>query len=281
MKELPKFGLALAVLALVVPGGAAEFNPQAARAFDQYITRSESRMDADLRSGLLIHLDRLPALQRERAYAELRRGTVLVEQVADADVHVPGALIHHWRGTAMLPHATLPQVLALVQDYEHLDAYYGPDVMRSRLLERDGDHFRIFMRLHKHKVVTAILDTEYDVRYFHPEPGKAYSQSYSTRIAEVDKAGKADERQLPAGEDHGFMWRLNSYWRFRETGEGVLVECEAISLTRNVPAGLGWLIGPFIQSIPQESLRFTLTATRDGVLKRVAAQHAQNGAVGK
>jgi hypothetical protein len=63
------------------------------------------------------------------------------------------------------------------------------------------------------------------------------------------------------------MWRLNTYWRFVQQPDGVLVECEAISLTRDVPTGLGWLIGPFIQNIPQESLQFTLSATRNAVLE--------------
>jgi hypothetical protein len=64
------------------------------------------------------------------------------------------------------------------------------------------------------------------------------------------------------------MWRLNSYWRFLEKDNGVYVQCEAISLTRDVPTGLNWLIGPFIESIPKESLEFTLQSTRNAVLRR-------------
>jgi hypothetical protein len=58
------------------------------------------------------------------------------------------------------------------------------------------------------------------------------------------------------------MWRLNSYWAFEQSDDGVLVECEAISLTRDIPTGLAWMIGPFVNSIPRESLEFTLGATR-------------------
>lgn len=42
----------------------------------------------------------------------------------------------------------------------------------------------------------------------------------------------------------------------------MVVECRAISLTRDVPFGLGWAIEPIIQKLPKESLINTLEATR-------------------
>ena len=159
-------------------------------------------------------------------------------------------MIHDWVGTAFLPGATLAQVLALVQDYDHTAEHYRPEVQASRLISREGDDFHISMRLRKHKVVTVLLDTEYDVHYGRLDPQHWYSESRSTRIAEAD------------GGDHGFLWRLNSYWRFVQVDDGVIVQCEAISLTRDIPTGLGWMIGPFVSKIPRESLEFTMTRTR-------------------
>jgi hypothetical protein len=75
---------------------------------------------------------------------------------------------------------------------------------------------------------------------------------------------------MPPGKDNGFLWRLNSYWRFFETGRGVYVQCEAVSLTRDIPTGLHWLIAPFIESIPKESLEFTLRSTRTAVLGKIS-----------
>jgi hypothetical protein len=83
----------------------------------------------------------------------------------------------------------------------------------------------------------------------------------------VDHAGKPDERVLPPGHDSGFLWKLYSYWRFQERDGGVYVECEAISLTRAVPAGLGWVIQPIITSLPRESLANTLRETRAALQK--------------
>jgi len=41
-----------------------------------------------------------------------------------------------------------------------------------------------------------------------------YSRSYSTRIAEVEDAGTPEERERQVGDDHGYLWRLYTYWRF-------------------------------------------------------------------
>jgi len=72
------------------------------------------------------------------------------------------------------------------------------------------------------------------------------------------------------------MWRLNSYWAFEQANNGVLVQCEAISLTRDIPTGLAWLIGPFVNSIPRESLQFTLTATRNAMATKTVGAPKKN-----
>ena len=154
----------------------------------------------------------------------------------------------------------------MLQDYDHLPRYYHPEVLASRLLSRRGNDFHISIRLRKHKVVTVVLDTEYDVHYGQLDATHQYGFSRSTRIAEIANAGEPEEHALSEGHDHGFLWRLNTYWRFVQVPDGVFAQCEAISLTRDVPTGLGWMIGPFIQNIPRESLQFTLTATRDAVV---------------
>ena len=83
----------------------------------------------------------------------------------------------------------------------------------------------------------------------------------------MENAGKTDERKLPPGTGHGFLWKLDSYWRFEERDGGVYLECQAVSLTRDVPAGLGWLIDPIVRNLPRESLVNTLRATRTALAK--------------
>lgn len=250
---------------------AEQLKPETAAAFDQYVLPSEQRMSQELNSGLFLRVDGLPLQQRSAGLAQLRNGEVIVErqQTLDhgAQISVPGGLIHHWIGTVFIPGATLTKTLAFLQDYDNQYKGYSPDVQGSKLLRHNGDDFKVYLRLRKHKVITVVLDTEYDVKYSLLGPERATSYSRSTRITEVENAGKPDEAQKPVGHDSGFLWRLNSYWRFLERDGGVYVQLEAISLTRDIPTGLNWLIGPFVSSIPKESLEFTLTRTRDA-LKR-------------
>ena len=254
------------LLLTTVGAWGAQLKPEAARAFDRYVAENEQRMQRQQSSPrTFLAIDELPEAKRGEAESRLRRGEILVEKQGETPAGLPGALLHHWTGTIFLPGAALRSTLASVQDYDQLWRYYSPEVVASRLVSRKGDDFHIFMRLRKHKVVTVMLDTEYDVHYGRLDSTHAYSWSRSTRVAEIADPGQKEEHALPEDDGHGFLWRLNSYWRFVQLGDGVMVQCEAISLTRDVPAGLGWLIEPFVQSLPRESLEFTLRATREAV----------------
>jgi hypothetical protein len=83
----------------------------------------------------------------------------------------------------------------------------------------------------------------------------------------VENPGTAAEREKPPGDDDGFLWKMETWWRVKEGDGGVYVQSEVVSLTRGVPAGLGWMIGPFVSSIPKETLAFTLEATRKAVVE--------------
>jgi hypothetical protein len=135
-------------------------------------------------------------------------------------------------------------------------------VARSKLLSRDGDAFKVYLRFVMRKVITVVVNSEHDARFTRDAPDRVRSRIVSTRIAEVEEPDTAEERELPVGRDGGYLWRLNSYWRFLERDGGVYVECESITLTRGIPTGFGWLVRPFVTSIPRESLAFTLDKTR-------------------
>jgi hypothetical protein len=141
-------------------------------------------------------------------------------------------------------------------------------VLDSKTLSHNGNDFRIYLRLMKKKVITVVLDTEHEVHYRQVDATRWASRSYSTRIAEVSNPGRRDERELAPDTGHGFLWRLDSYWRFEERDGGVYIECEAVSLTRDVPTGLGWLIEPIIRKLPRESLENTLRSTRNAIAGR-------------
>ncbi len=236
-------------------------------AFERYLTLAEARNEGELRRGThLMWVDGLPEEQRAEAYAALKRGEVKMRRLeifdSDKSIPCPGGMIHHWTGVVFIPGAKLEEVLGVLEDYDRHSAYYAPDVEQSKLESREGDHFRVFLRFRRHKVITVVLNTEHEVRYFRDAPGRAHSRSSAVRIAEVVNAGKSDEREKTPGNDDGFMWRMETWWRMEERDGGVYVQSEVASLTRDIPTGLGWMIKPFVTDIPKESLTFTLQATR-------------------
>jgi hypothetical protein len=261
---------ALIVLASApIESRAEQLKPETAVAFAKYIQWKEMRSNtghADDKTFLWI--DSLPETARAKAYADLKQGQTITrrsDECGDCS-SIPGGLIHDWTGIVFIPGISMPEVLAVLQDYDRDSEYYQPQVVTSKLLERSGNNFHIYLRLKQVHIVTVALDTEYEVRYTLLDATHAESSSYSTRIAEVENAGEPQERDLPVGDDHGFLWGLNSFWRFYQGDGGVYLQCNAISLTRDVPAGLGWLVRPFIENVPRESLNFTLEATRKALL---------------
>lgn len=239
-------------------------------AFDRYVRLTDARNAGELKRGsALLWIDDLPQAERVQAYAALKRGEVKIRnletQENGAAVHCPGGLIHHWVGVVFVPGAKLGDVLNVLEDYNHHSDYYAPDVERSKVESRDGEHFRVFLRFRRHKVITVVLNTEHEVQYFHDAPNRAHSRSSAVRIAEVENPGKDDEREKAPGDDGGYMWRMETWWRMVEADGGVYVQSEAASLTRDLPVGVGWMVGPFVNSIPKDTLTFTLEATRKAV----------------
>ena len=243
-------------------------------AFDRYVKLTEARNSDELKRGTnLLWIDQLPAAQRTEAYAALKRGEVKMKKLEMLDggkpIACPGGIIHHWTGVVFIPGAKLEDVLAMLEDYDKHSVYYAPDVERSKIESRNRDHFRVFLRFRRHKVITVVLNTEHDIEYFHDGPGRAHSRSSAVRIAEVENAGKSDEREKPPGDDGGFLWRMETWWRMEERDGGVYLQSEVVSLTRDIPVLLSWMIKPFVTSIPKETLTATLAATRKGVQARM------------
>jgi hypothetical protein len=202
-------------------------------------------------------------------FARLRRGELIVEQLtAGAGAELPGALLHDWRGAAFIAGGKASDFERLMEDFGAYPKVYTPQVLSARLLEHDGDHFQATMRVRQKHVLTVVMDTTYDIAFGHLDAQHGYSISRSTEIAEIDSPGTPHERALGPGEEHGFLWRMNTYWSYEERDGGLYIEIESVSLSRSIPTGLGWVIGPFVESVPRDSLEFTLHATCDALKKR-------------
>ena len=196
----------------------------------------------------------------------MRKGEIPAQLWAgDEVVHVSGGLIHDWVGAISISGTTIEKTLARVQDYDNHKNIYKPEVMDSHLLNHHGNDFTIFLRLLKKKIITVVMDTEHEVHYQRISRDRWSLRSYTTRSCEVDDAGTPKEKVLPPDTGHGFLWRLYSYWKFMAEGDGVIVECRAMSLSRDIPFGLGFVVEPIIKNLPRESLINTLKATRQAL----------------
>lgn len=240
----------------------ARLTPETAAAFDRYIELTEARPQF-----LAINAD-------SDWKAKVRAGNVRIEQRNTRDngkeIRVPDGMIQDWAGTVFIPGANISQVKAVLQDYANYKNFYRPDVTESRKIAGQGDEFDIFLRLYKKNILTVVMNANYHVHFGMLDAQHMFVISRSTRIAEVIDASHPDAGEKPVGDDNGFLWRLNSYWRFEESDGGVYAECEAISLSRSVPGFLSWMIKGFLEKFPKESMLSTLRGTKAAVMKQSA-----------
>jgi len=236
----------------------------AADAFDSYTQNVESRLELQHRSP-----DQFLATEDQ---ARLRAGEVLIEKLTPSDLDTPGAMLHHWRGTAFAPGATAADFERLMRDFATYSNDYAPEVVRASVESQDGDRYTVTMRVRKKHVLTVVMDTSYEVLFGRLDPAHGFSISRSTKIIEIERPDTPQERALAPEADHGFLWRLNTYWTYQEADGGLYLQIESISLTRSIPEGLGWVARPFIESVPRESLEFTLRRTCDALKPQPAPE---------
>ena len=247
------------------------------RAFNRYVELTEAQIAQRVSAQRpFLWIEGLSEAERTRARTTLDAGSVLIERLETRDggdaVKVPDGMVHHWVGAVLIPNVPVDRAVALFQDYPRYGEIYAPTVTGSRLLRRTGPLYRVFLQFTLKKILTVVLNTEYDVAYRPLPEGRVHVASRSTRIAEVDEAGTPEEREKPQGEDRGFLWRINNYCSFAPSGADTYLECETVSLSRSIPLLLGPIVRPFVRSVPRDSLSFTLEATRSRLVGVPAPQ---------
>jgi putative flippase GtrA len=219
----------IAILLCSPPDATAAPNAATLTAWKAYATETETRL--------------------ERTRPSPARDVSPSAPVADGmSIDVPGGTISHWRGSAFIPGLTLDRLLNGLQ-------YPGTpppqeDVVSSRVIGRSDDSLRVAIRLVRRAVVIVSYDTEHEMTFRRWTPALATGRSVATRIEEV------------GGADHGFLWRLNSYWRYEERSGGVQVELESLTLSRDMPSLLRPIAAPLVRRIARESMVRTLEALR-------------------
>ena len=252
------------MLAAPLATPAAQLQPETIRAFEHHVAAESWQTKALAENASFLSTAASPEQRRL-----LQNGETIVNPVrGKGDVAIEKGLVHHWIGGVFVAGRTADDALALLRDFDSYKQVYAGSVEDSKTLDRHGEVYQTFLRLRKHRVVTVVLNTEYDVEFSRVDEKRWHSRSASTRIAQVKDADSPEEQELPVGDDSGFLWRIVTFWRVEEADGGVYLECEVIGLTRGVPYGLGWLIRPIIRSFPRESLSETLSETQHALLEK-------------
>ncbi len=256
----------LFALAFAKEGSAVDLQPHTSAIFDNHIAIIECRIEKSYQQPQFLTVN-----QADKA-EKIRQGTILIEPVTGGgNLDIKGGMIQDWKGTMFIPSAKLGDVLTVARDFPSQAQTMKPDIAAVRVRSQQGDRYQVYMRLVKSKfVLTDVLNTEHDIRFVQTDPKRAYSLGRTTRVAEVVDPGKPGERELPVGKDRGFLWRTAGFWLFEEKDGGVYVEWESVSLTRDIPLGMGKLFGSILKSLPAESVRVSMEATRKAVIARLS-----------
>lgn len=247
----------LAFLLLMAPMEA-ELKPATVDAFQAYMGEADREMEARARASA----GRLKPAKGQAPLIEAWN--------KDNPREVRDGLIHDWVGAVFVPGAKVEDGVKVLQDIAHYPRIYSGDILTAKLVRRDGDRLRVLFRVIRKKVITVVLETEYDVDYRKVSDKATQVWSRSVRISEVEDYGKPGERVKPPDTGWGFLWRLNTYWHLEEKDGGLVMECRAVSLTRDIPAMFSWIIKPMVTSLPREALQGTLEKTRTAVAAEAA-----------
>ena len=264
---------------------ATQLKPATLDAFQHYVSLTETRMASEIHGpNAFLWVDQLPPQRRQAALEQLRQGQVITERLETREkgqpIPIPSGMVHHWVASVFVPGVDLLRTIAEQKNFDRSAQIYGPDIQRSKLLQADGNDFRVYYRIHRHVMVESpTYNANFDVQFYPIDGQREYSRSYSTRIAELIDAGLPGEREKPVGEDLGYLWRLNTYTRYEARDGGVYIQTEFIALSRSVPAIFAWLVDPYIRSIPQDYLTHILGATREDLMssRQASARGTMNG----
>ena len=249
---------------------ASELKQTTIEAFNHYVRVTDKRVDAEVRpGGAFLWFDSLPEPQRQKLYVRVRHGELEIRQEKTEEggkpIEIPDGSIHHWVGVMFVSGASLKQALSFLQDYDNHWRTYKPDIRRSKLLEHNDDTFKIYLQFYKESPRHVSFNTEFEVYYTQIDAAHAVSRSSSLRIAELEHPEQPDSSEFSAGQEHGYLWRLNNYWRLEEKDNGVYIQVETIALSRDVPAIFAWFVNPLIQRVSRQNMATLLNATRRGL----------------
>ncbi|MES1262575.1 MAG: hypothetical protein ABUS49_12645 [Acidobacteriota bacterium] len=154
--------------------------------------------------------------------------------------------IHHFSGSIHLNGATIESVRRVMEDYAHYVQIFRPDLgSASGVREPDStpedEHFLSKLLLVQTTLWMSVsYDTVYDTHYRRIGKDRWTARSVALSIKEWRDPKNAAAGTLPEGDDHGFLWKTNTYWLARERNGGLDLQADSIALSRPNPTGFAW-----------------------------------------
>lgn len=262
--------LNMAILAANMSG--ASLKPETVNAWDEYVRNARIRMEQRLGgNSTFLWIDE----SRDRAARVLRSQTVVAPVGPQVPAKVPDGLVHHWIGAAFIPGAEINDVLCVMRDYGRYREFYSPSVVESQALATSKTVDRFSMVLVNRSLFSkTALQGNYQSSYVRIDDRRLYSVSNTTSMREIADYGSPGQHLLPDNEGMGLIWRGYSFTRFEERDGGVYLETEVLALSRDIPAGLRWLVEPIVRRTSRDALTTVLRQTRDAVQCALAARVA-------
>jgi hypothetical protein len=244
-----------------------KLQPATVEAFNRYVADYERNGDAKFRASRGFLIDSQAGSKRRLFEA----GAPVVEVLRGENI--PGGHIHHLYGAVHVKGVTAEQVRAAMQNYSKYSTYYKPDVAESRGDAMPGgspsdQHFRVELKLVQSTLwLDVAFETVYHTRYLKLDDHSFETASRSVSIREYKDAHNPSLGMYEEGNDHGFIWRIDTWWHARDRDGGVDLEITNISLTRPVPFGFGWWASRKARS----SIENLLLRTREAVAAAAGA----------
>ena len=252
----------IGLLCCSVLGSAASLHSDTGQAWNGYLQRArpESSTGPDVSGGE-------SSARSETTWHSLQQGRILVRPATKPNpVPVPSGLIHDWIGQILFPRTTLDHVLQVVLDHNRYREFYAPLIVESKTLSRGADQTEFSLVMQNRSLFSkAAVATRYTEQVRRLAPNRVQIITQSSSIEEIENYGSTTPRVLSPEESSGYLWRLYSVAQYQQRSEGVVLQLEVISLSRDVPRTLRWMVDPLIRHVAESTLQISLERTRQAV----------------
>ncbi len=216
-------------------------DPLALQAFEKYVAQFDRNVMAPYAQSGKLWLDDSSCCAHNNQFAS---GRPVVEPRENRDI--AGGSIHHFSGVMHITGGTIANVRRIMQDYPNYPKYFKPDVGEgSGIKDADStaadEHFTSKLSLIQSTLWMSVsYECTYDTHYRMLDPHHWQSVSTASSIREWRDPKDVSHGYYPEGDDHGFLWRTNTYWFVRDNNDGIDLELDSVTLSRPVPTGFGW-----------------------------------------